>query len=382
MSDHKRRWEHTHEESEYFSEHKKGKQDRKFAESRDRSKFKKTDRDKNLREQEMRDKIKLENEEGFLRGRVMTIASEGMMVDCRGETFTCMLRGSLKQEKTLAKNLVTVGDYVLFEKLSPTDGAITYVEPRKSTLSRADNLSQRKEQLIAANIDQVLITTSVMNPPLKPPLIDRYIIATDKGGMSPVIVINKIDLLKNPPPGEDPSFIEEEQALYPEFLKAYEIAKIPLIAVSTVTGEGLDALRAVMKDKSSVFSGQSGVGKSSLINAVSGLNLKVGETVDKTRKGSHTTSTANLLPLPFGGWCVDTPGIKSFGVWDLQKDEIQTYFEEIQEKSSECKFPNCTHLHEPGCAVEKAVKEGKISLMRYSSYLTLLEGMDKDHLRR
>lgn len=369
------------EEEDYFPDKKAERQKRKMAVSRDRSKYKKTDQNKLQKIQEDHNLAKI-SDENLLRGRVISIASEGIIVDHEGKTFTCFLRGLLKKEKTLMKNLVVVGDFVLFEKKSESEGTIVHVESRTSTLSRADNLSQRKEQLIAANIDQVLITVSVVKPTLKATLVDRYIIATQKGGMKPVVLINKIDLLHTPEEGEDQVILEQERELYQEFLKAYSLTDIPVISVSTVTGEGLEELRSIMKDKASVFSGQSGVGKSSLINAITGLDLRVGETVERTRKGSHTTSTANLIPLPFGGWCIDTPGIKSFGVWDLKKEEVQNYYSEIQEESRNCKYPDCQHLHEPGCSIEKAIEEGRISILRYQSYLILMETIEQEHLRR
>lgn len=368
------------EEEDFFPDRKAGRQQRKIAVAKDRSKHKKTDRDKWQKAQVERTQAKLAKETDLLKGRVISIASEGIFVDYEGTVYSCFLRGLLKKEKTLMKNLVVVGDFVLFEKQSNLEGSIVHVEPRFSILSRADNLSHRKEQLIAANIDQVLITTSVVNPALKPSLVDRYIIATHKGGMDPIVIVNKIDLLDSKSSHNE--LLEQEKELYQQFLDAYALSGIPIISVSTTTGEGLDALRTVMKDKASVFSGQSGVGKSSLINAITGLNLRIGDVVERTRKGSHTTTMAQLLPLSFGGWCIDTPGIKSFGVWDLKKEEIKNYFPEIQEESKHCKFPDCHHHHEPGCAVEKAIEDGKISFMRYQSYLGLIETIDEEHLRR
>jgi ribosome biogenesis GTPase len=199
--------------------------------------------------------------------------------------------------------------------------------------------------------------------------------------MEPVIVINKIDLLDNPSE-EQKVFVAQEKTLFEEFLEAYKTVGIPVIAVSAATGAGLEELRQVMTDKASVFSGQSGVGKSSLINLITGLDLRVGETVEKTKKGSHTTTTTQLIPLSFGGLCIDTPGIKSFGVWDLKRDEIEAYFSEIHECGLVCKFPDCTHSHEEGCAVIPAVETGNISLMRYQSYEALIESVEEKHLRR
>lgn len=368
-------------EEEYLKENRKeGKAKRKMAIAKDRSKYKKTDQEKYLKSVE-KDKAAKLGKQDWLEGRVLSITPQGFAVDWQGEIITCVLKGLLKKEKTQAKNLVAVGDFVLFEKTSENEGIIGQVKPRRTILSRADNLSRRKEQLIAVNIDQVIITVSVVNPPIKSSIIDRYIIATRKGGMDPLIVINKIDLLKQNE--EDPSvFVEVECELYEEALRAYQAAGVPLIGVSTVSGEGIEELKNAMKDKASVFSGQSGVGKSSLINAVTGLNLRIGEVVERTKKGSHTTTTAQLLPLDFGGWCIDTPGIKSFGVWNLDQSELEGYFPEIQELGRQCKFSDCTHMHEDHCAVQNALEEGGLSPMRYESYQALREGIDEEHVRR
>ena len=352
---------------EDFEDQKAARKERKRLSGKDRSKYKKTDREK----RQQRARQRMEKFEKQMRGRVLSITSQGIFVDHEGETVVCTLRGVLKKEKTRRKNLVTVGDFVLFDKIDEEEGVIEFIEPRTSLLSRADAVSRRKEQLIAANIDQVLITTSIVTPPLIPALVDRYIIATKKGNMVPVVILNKIDLMD-----------DDEKKLVQEFLEAYDKAKIPVIQMSAKTEEGLDQLRKVMKDKASVFSGQSGAGKSSLINAITGLELPVGKTVRKTRKGAHTTSTAHLVRLDFGGWCIDTPGIKSFGLWDLKIDEIETYFTEIHEQGVHCKFLDCTHTHENQCAVIDAVKNGDISQLRYDSYESLLVEAKKNHLRR
>lgn len=357
-------------EEDYFPKDRKaGRAERKRLSAKDRSKYKKTDQKQRKRQaEELRQGL-----EGLERGRVLSISPEGIEVDISEGTLLCSLRGLLKKERSTAKNLVTVGDFVLYEQISPEEGAIAHVEPRKSVLSRADNLSRKKEQLIAANIDQVLITVSVVIPPLKPTLIDRYIIAARKGGMEPVIVVNKIDLLPDHP---------EEKELYDTMLAAYQGLNVPIISVSATTGEGLDLLKEAMQDKASVFSGQSGVGKSSLINATTGLNLLIGDVVEKTRKGAHTTTQARLLRLTFGGWCIDTPGIKSFGLWDLHPSEIEQYYSEINSWGEGCKYPNCSHLQEPGCVVIKAVEDGEISPLRYASYQHLMDTIAKEHKKR
>ncbi|MDP1836089.1 MAG: ribosome small subunit-dependent GTPase A [Chlamydiales bacterium] len=370
-----KRWIRCDVEDQYLGERRKeSRQERKQVIARDRSKYKKTDSDKR---QESFDAEALAAE-GLKRGRAISIVPQGIVVHENGNEWMCELRGVLKKEKTQQKNLVAVGDYVWFVEKSQGEGAISAVEPRKTILSRADNLSRRKEQIIATNIDQVLITVSVIDPPLKPPLIDRYIIAARKGGMDPVVVINKVDKLDD----SDNPLVLAERELYEECLQAYAQAEIPVICVSATNFEGMDKLRAQMKDRSSVFSGQSGVGKTSLINVVTGLDMRVAETVARTRKGSHTTTSASLIPLELGGWCVDTPGIKSFGVWDLDIDEIQQYFVEIYKVGRECAFTDCTHSHETDCAVKRAVEAGEISFMRFMSYQALVQSVEEGHTRR
>lgn len=375
------RWIKCSIEDEFLGEDRKAsKVERKRIQAKDRSKFKKTDQDKYLKGVERDKEAKLGKQE-WLEGRVLSIMPQGVLVEYNGELISCVLKGLLKKEKTQAKNLVAVGDNVLFEKTSDKEGIIAHVKPRRTILSRADNLSRRKEQLIAVNVDQVIITVSVVNPPLKCFIIDRYIIATRKGGMEPLIVINKMDLFDDQK-AFDPIFLETEKELYEEAIRAYSAAGIPLISVSATKNLGVDELKEAMKGKTSVFSGQSGVGKSSLINMVTGMDIRVGEIVEKTKKGSHTTTTTHLIPLEFGGWCVDTPGIKSFGVWDLKREEIDGYFSEIFELSRDCKFADCTHSHEDQCAVQTALEDGRLSPLRYESYQALRESIGEQHVRR
>ncbi|MEX2305215.1 MAG: ribosome small subunit-dependent GTPase A [Waddliaceae bacterium] len=359
------------EESLFKDGRKIARQERKRKQAKDRSKYKKSDQDKVL---------KKVDDESLLKGRVLSIISQEIVVLCDEKVVVCTLRGSLKKERGRIKNIVTVGDFVRFEKISDTEGVILSVMPRRSILSRRDAISQHREQVIASNIDQVLITGSVCTPLLNPALIDRYIIAARKGNMDPVILINKIDLLHDE--SIDSAVRESELFRFEEAKVAYERANIPLIPLSIVTHAGMDDLISQMKSRASVFSGQSGVGKSSLINTIANLDLAVGETVRRTKKGSHTTTRASLLPLEFGGFCIDTPGIKSFGLWDLQKQELEQYFREIYEVGKGCRFSNCTHSHEEMCLVKKAVKEGEISSLRYESYESLLKTINEKYYRR
>ncbi|MBS0624594.1 MAG: ribosome small subunit-dependent GTPase A [Verrucomicrobia bacterium] len=337
------------EEDFHSKDRKQFRKERRHAQETDRSKFKKTDQKQ----------AKAPIDTSLPRGRVVAISGEGAWVEgADGTRRLCTLKGLLKKEKMHAKNIIAVGDFVRFQ-----DDSIIQVEERYSYLSRQD-VTGRKEQLIAVNIDQVLITTSVVDPALKPALIDRYIIAARKGNMHPVLLVNKIDLLQEAS--------EEEREFFRAFLSAYEPLGFPILSISTRTETGIEALRSLMKNKSSVFSGQSGVGKSSLINAAFGLSLKIGDLAQKTFKGSHTTTVAELLTLPGGGYCIDTPGVRSFGIWGLEKEDVTQHFTEILEFACDCKFPDCTHLEEPHCAVQAALEEGKISPIRYESYRSLL----------
>lgn len=366
-------------EEEFFSkDRKQARKERKHATNRDRSKYKKSDQDQLKKHSQQSGAKPLSH---LKKGRVLAILPEGIIVNSENHDYLCSLKGSLKQIKGKLKNLIAVGDFVRLETHGD-QGSISQVDERRSILSRADNLSRNKEQLIAVNIDQVLITASVVLPPLKPFLIDRYIIAAQKGNMEPVIVINKIDLLQSSPKQIDAKQLTEEKALYIEFLKAYNALGIPVIPVSAETGEGIERLKQVMHGKTSVFSGQSGVGKSSLINLVTGSNLTTGSIVQRTRKGSHTTTTTHLIPIDAGSFCIDTPGIKSFGLWDLRADEVAAYFPEIFALSSQCKFPDCAHLNEPHCAVKKAVEEQRISSLRFASYCVLMSSVSEEHRQR
>lgn len=342
------------EEEFHAKDRKHWRKERKHAQQTDRSKFKKTDQEK--KEPEALDP-------NLKRGRVVAISGEGSWVDSDGVRFLCSLKGLFKKEKMQSKNLIAVGDLVRFEPTSEKEGNILQMEERYSFLGRMD-ISGKKEQLIAVNVDQVIIAVSVVNPDLKPALVDRYMIAASKGNIQPIIVVNKIDLLE--------SASEAERTRYHEFLSAYEPLGFPILSLSTTTGVGVEALRSLLKNKTSVFSGQSGVGKSSLLNACFGLSLKTGGLAQKTFKGTHTTSTAELISLPEGGYCVDTPGIRSFGIWALKKEDVISHFHDL-ERASGCKYPDCAHLSEPGCAVLQALEEGQLPRIRYESYCSLLD---------
>lgn len=361
---------HLNLEEDFFSHDRKSeKKYRKELSAKDRSKYKKTDQEK-LEKKPLYSTVFLPPD--VKRGRVLAITPEGMIVECDDEQYACTLKGSLKQEKTTKKNLVAVGDFVLFHSQEPLQGVIMDVEPRYSVLSRSDNLRKNKEQLIAVNIDQVFIVISAILPKLKPSLVDRYIIAAKQGNMHPIIVLNKIDLLTHPPEELDAATFQQELDLYHTFMAVYTHLGIPLVQVSCTTGEGIDQIKELMKGKASVFSGQSGVGKTSLINKLLGTSFKTADIVSKTYKGAHTTTTTQLIPVDHQSFCIDTPGIKSFGIWNIAPQDVQHYFAEFAAFSSQCRYQNCLHLEEPECAVKAAVEAGVIAPMRYASYYTLV----------
>jgi len=344
------------EEQFHKGHRKEEKAERKLLSEKDRSKFKKSDKDK---------KPLQDTYSTLPLGIVLSITGEKIIVDVEGKEYFSSLKGSLKKEKGIYKNLITVGDFVRL-KIENEEGQIFYVEKRKSELTRIDKTG-RKKQLIAANIEQAFITMSVVVPPLKPNLVDRFLISAKKGKIHPVVLINKCDLL------ETKDSIDKEKATFDSFLKGYSNLGYLIVCVSCETQLGIETLKELMVDRSSVFVGQSGVGKSSLINKTTEHNLKVGTVVHKTYKGSHTTTRAQLLPLKKGGFCIDTPGIKSFGLWDLKKEDVVDHFHEIKEIGNYCYYPNCMHLDEPNCAVKEACDENKISPLRFESYVSLMK---------
>jgi ribosome biogenesis GTPase len=324
---------HYDQEEDFHSRDKKEfRKTKKLIQKKDRSQFKKTDQDQRV--------VKEEIKEHLHRGKVIAITGEGSWVDFEEITYLCSLKGLFKKETQKTRNLIAVGDWVRFSIVSDKQGVIEQIEPRVSFLSRSDISG-------------------------KPALIDRYLIAAEKGNMHPIIVINKIDLLE--------TLSQEEKFFYEEFLTAYETLGYPILSVSTKTGVGIDALRSLLQNKTSVFSGQSGVGKSSLLNACFDLTLKTGDLAQKTFKGTHTTTTASLLKLPLGGYSVDTPGIRSFGIWNLTKEEINAHFVDIGAIAQNCKYLDCSHTQEPNCAVLDALEKENLSPLRYQSYRSLME---------
>ncbi|MCA9085516.1 MAG: ribosome small subunit-dependent GTPase A [Planctomycetaceae bacterium] len=297
---------------------------------------------------------------GLLEGRVTSFIGLNCQVQAvhDGRVYECTIRGVLRTLARDSRNVVITGDRVLFRQEGDAyQGVIERVEPRSSVLSRN---SQGKEHVIVANIDQVLIVASAADPELKPNLIDRYLVMTERHGLDAVICINKTDL-------GDPVQLQKTAAIYAEI--GYKI-----VLTSVPNQQGLGQLRELLHGRQTGVSGQSGVGKSSLLNAVDpALNLDTSDVSDASSKGRHTTRRARLVPLTDGGWVTDTPGIRQFELWGVPLEELDGCFIEFRAFVPYCRFPDCSHTHEEQCGVRDAVQAGLLAPERYQSYLRIRE---------
>jgi ribosome biogenesis GTPase len=293
-----------------------------------------------------------------LTGRVTRIHGLESIVETEdGKAYRCGVRRILKTLAIDGRNVVAVGDRVWFRPGGDAQGVIEKVDARSGVVTRA---YRHREQVIVANIDQILIVSAFEQPSLKLPLIDRYLISAEKGGVRPLIVLNKADLV--------------DLAEYQWVLGLYSQLGYEVVPTSVADGRGLDRLRVALRSGTTAFSGQSGVGKSSLLNAIQpGLNLRVGEVSDWTFKGKHTTTNAELIRLGLGGYVIDTPGLRQFELWGVEPFELEGYFIEFRPYAPLCRFPDCSHTHERDCAVKDAVHFGQIHDGRYESYLKLYE---------
>lgn len=280
-----------------------------------------------------------------------------------GRVVECVPRGKLRLNEIKTTNPITVGDWVSVELNPKGLGLITAIQERKNYIIRkATNLS-REAHIIAANIDQALLVVTITQPETQLAFIDRYLVTAEAYRIPTVIVFNKIDLVDS-----------AIQPLLNSYISIYETIGYECLQVSAKTGKNLDLLKQKLQGKVSLLSGNSGVGKSTLINHIEpGLNLKTAEISNAHLKGRHTTTFSEIFELSFGGFIIDTPGIKSFGLVDIEKDELYHFFPEIFKLSDKCKYYNCTHIHEPGCAVIEAVDVGEIAPSRYLSYLSIYD---------
>ena len=281
-----------------------------------------------------------------------------------GNTVNCKMRGVLRLKGLRCTNPVAVGDRVQVEDKGGDAPVVGDIEPRRNYIIRRSSNLSKEFQIIAANLDQAVLVATLTNPETSTTFIDRFLATAEAYQVPAVLAFNKIDLLDT----------DEWRSRLDELRTMYENIGYPVIAMSAATGEGADALRAQLAGKMSLLSGNSGVGKSSIINLlVPDAHVRVGDVSHTHHKGMHTTTFSELLDLPGGGAIIDTPGVKAFGTIDFERAEVAHYFPEIFRISDNCRFNNCTHTHEPGCAVLEAVEQGKIAPSRFTSYLSILE---------
>ena len=279
-----------------------------------------------------------------------------------GEIWSCRIKGKFRTKGIKTTNPVAVGDRVAVERQAG-EGVIYDILDRKNYIIRKSTNLSRQAHIIAANVDQAILVTTLKHPEVSTVFIDRFLVSVEAYNIPAVLIFNKIDLCD-----------EEDRWLLRALVDVYRNVGYTCLAVSAETGEGVEEVKQLLQDKVSVFSGQSGVGKSSLINRIEPeLTLKTAKISEMHDTGKHTTTFAEMFELSFGGYIVDTPGIRAFGLVHMEKNEISHYFPEIFKYAEDCRYYNCTHIHEPGCAVLEAVKEGKISETRYFSYVSMFE---------
>ena len=292
-------------------------------------------------------------------GSWYTVHSEGIFYDCR-------IKGKLRLKGIKSTNPVAVGDHVLFEvdrHATSPEGNITQIEERKNYIVRKSVNLSKQTHIIASNIDQVFLIITLNNPPTFPAFVDRFLVTAEAYQISAILLFNKID-----------SYKDFELKKVKEFQKIYQDIGYATFNISATKGIEIETVKSIMQDKVSMFSGHSGVGKSTLVNAISpGLNIKTAAISKQHQQGMHTTTFAEMFALTKGIKIIDTPGIKGFGVVDMKPEEIGNYFPEFHKRKNKCKFHNCLHHNEPKCAIIEAVEAGKISLSRYTSYLQMLE---------
>lgn len=288
-----------------------------------------------------------------------------------GRIVECKVKGNFRLKGIRSTSPVAVGDYV--DIIMNTEGTalISAIDDRKNYIIRkASNLS-KQSQIIAANLDQALLIITIKQPETSTTFIDRFLAGAEAYRVPVVLVFNKTDLLN-----------DDERRYQQQMVTLYETIGYPCIEISAETGMGIDQLQTLLKQKVTLVSGNSGVGKSTLINAIiPHADQRTAEISNAHGTGMHTTTFSEMIELAEGGYLIDTPGIKGFGTFDIEREELTSYFKEIFEFSKDCKFNNCTHTHEPGCAVIQAVENHYISVSRYQSYLNMLEDKDDSKYR-
>lgn len=288
-----------------------------------------------------------------------------------GSVVECKIKGNFRLKGIRSTNPVAVGDHAEIELNSQNTAFITAIGDRKNYIIRKSQNLSKQSHIIAANVDQAFLVVTVERPQTSTTFIDRFLATAEAYSVPVVLVFNKTDLL-------DDSLMRYQRMM----TDLYETVGYKCVAVSAETGEGMDGLMEMLRDRITLLSGHSGVGKSTMINRLlPGVNLRTAEISDAHNTGMHTTTFSEMLPLPGGGYIIDTPGIKGFGTFDMEPEELTSYFKEIFRFSKDCRFSNCTHTHEPGCAVLKAVEDHYIAASRYQSYLSMLEDKDGNKYR-
>ncbi|MGN6178042.1 MAG: ribosome small subunit-dependent GTPase A [Mucilaginibacter sp.] len=284
-----------------------------------------------------------------------------------GQVMDCRIKGKFRIKGLVTTNPVAVGDIVDIEpEPEQGTGVITNLHPRKNYIIRKSINLSKQAQVIAANLDQAILVVTLASPRTSLGFIDRFLVTAEAYDIPARLVFNKLDL-----------FSDEGLEILAEYRNIYQSIGYPCYDVSALVGTNVDEVQNLLKDKVTLFSGHSGVGKSTMINALlPGLKLRTGDISDWSDKGTHTTTFAEMFELPEGGFIIDTPGIRELGVIDIEKQELAHFFPEMRERMHGCKFSNCRHINEPGCAVIQALENGEIELSRYESYLSIYSGND------
>lgn len=303
------------------------------------------------------------------KGIVIKSTGSNYLVKKEGEIIECKIRGRLRIKGIKSTNPVTVGDWVKLEETTDKIWAITGIEARKNYLIRKSVNLSKQTHILASNIDMASLIVTLKSPVTYRAFIDRFLVSVEAYNIPASLIFNKTDL-----------YDENDLAEMQELMSIYEKIGYKCIDISVKTGRNIDRVKDLFKDKVNVVSGHSGAGKSSLINALDdSINLKVGEISDVHNQGKHTTTFSEMKDFKFGGSIIDTPGIKAFGLAEMEKVELSHYFPEIFKLSEECKYNNCTHTHEPGCVVKEAVEEGEVSESRYNNYVNLFNDDDEKY---
>ena len=291
--------------------------------------------------------------------------------DDGGQLVDCKIKGNFRLKGIRSTNPVAVGDRVTIVPNQEGTAFITAIHDRRNYIIRKSSNLSKQSHIIAANVDLAVLVVTVNYPETATTFIDRFLASAEAYRIPVVLVFNKTDLLT-----------DEELHYQQMMIDLYDTVGYEAIALSAETGEGMEKLEAALKDKTTVMSGNSGVGKSTLINRlIPGVNLKTAEISDAHNQGMHTTTFSEMLQLPSGGYIIDTPGIRGFGTFDIEPEELTGYFKEIFHFSKDCRFNNCTHTHEPGCAVLKALEEHYIAESRYQSYLSMMDDKEEGKYR-